>query len=192
MANFQESQLPIPKGLIYQPATFEIEKWLPLQENFVKPNWNVVINSHNATIGLGGIFKDSRGKILAFLCNIQLVNNPTLAEAIALRKIMFICLDLGFNSLVFEGDYCKLLVSLIYSKVKACTKLSPILFDIQVLLHQNPLWPVTFMYRKPNMVTHSLAMLACQLHNDLIWIEDCPSNVMSYVLFDKFCNVTIS
>lgn len=106
-ADFQESQISKPKGPIFQPTTFEVKKW------------NAAINRLNATIGLGGIFRDSKGEILASFCSTpQLVKSPTLVEPLALRKIIVICLDLGYNSL-----FLKVTTSILYPKFLMRSKL---------------------------------------------------------------------
>lgn len=62
--------------------------------------------------------------------------------------------------MVFEGDY-KHLVSLLSSTSESGSALSPVLYDILLLLTQNPLWTETFIYQEANMAAHSLAKLAC-------------------------------
>lgn len=56
-------------------------------------------------MGIGVIIRDAAGVILAALftkfCHLM---KPIIAEALALRRVMKLCLELGFSNVVFEGD----------------------------------------------------------------------------------------
>lgn len=81
---------------------------------------------------------------------------------------------------------------MINSKFEPLTELGPVIFDIQQLLYQQPLWAVKFNYREANMVIHNFAKWACHLGTEIVWIEECSSNVMNCVLFDKTYNDIVS
>lgn len=70
-----------------------------------KPNWDVAINSHAKIIGLGGIIRDSFGKILAsFCCRSAFGNNPEVVEVLPFKKTMLIYSDMRFQYIAFEDD----------------------------------------------------------------------------------------
>lgn len=127
----------------------------------------------------------------SFNCKVAHTFNPEVAEALALRKAMLLCEELGFPSMIFEGD-CLSVVHMInsISTPYACVRL--VIFDIQQLFLSHPLWHVVFIHiKKVNMVAHHLARLACSISFDLILVDECLDNVLSYVIFDKPCITTI-
>lgn len=42
------------------------------------------------------------------------------------------------------------------------------------MLHGNPGWNVSFVYRKANAVAHSLAKFVLSYENERIWMNDVP------------------
>lgn len=117
------SNVSVTRGLPSQPTIAATKKWIPPMANSIKANQDAALTSQYAITGLGGIFRDSNREILASFCNIHpLVTCPTLTEALALRKCMQICLDLGFNNIAFEGGCKDLVYLLFYNQIRHCSK----------------------------------------------------------------------
>lgn len=93
----------------------------------------------------------------------------------ALRKMMTIAKDLGLTNVEFEGD-CKLVVVAINSNIPSHDSISPIVFDIQKMLHSDKHWIVSYGPREQNRRANCLANLACISNLETIWVEDYPMN----------------
>lgn len=63
------------------------------------------MDQNNRSVGFGGVIRDKDGEVhVARCCNLAVVCQPAMAEAMALRKLMFICLELELNLVIFEGN----------------------------------------------------------------------------------------
>lgn len=187
LEEFHKAQLRETQRQTNQPTVVVNKMWQPPDFHTTKANQDASCDFHNNITGLGGIFKDSEGEILASICSFKhLIHRPELVKALALRRIMKLSLELGFSYVVFEGD-CQWLINLVNSNFESLSDLRLVLYDIQQLLNQHPLQSIKFIYREANKVANNLAKWAIHNDNELLWIEDCLSNVMSLVLFDKFC-----
>lgn len=112
---------------------------------------------------------------------------PPQAEALALRKAIFLYRDLHFHRVVFEGDCQRVILEANCSKVVG-NDLHRILWDIKMLLRQEPEWSLTFCYRDANRAAHLLAKTACNIAEEHVWMEEYPPIVDVAVLADKLCN----
>lgn len=130
LEDFQAAQLITSKCLIRQPTPCDIMKWQLPKANIIKANWDAALNTQIVTSGLGGIFRDLSAELFtSFYSAQQLVKNLELVEALALRKVMLLSLDLDFHSLEFEGDYKKIIFP-INSTVNPMSELGLVLYDI--------------------------------------------------------------
>ncbi|XP_040988954.1 uncharacterized protein LOC121236572 [Juglans microcarpa x Juglans regia] len=83
------------------------KKWKKPGTNMVKANWDAAMDFENKRMGMGIVFGDEEGKVLASVCDVkQNVHDPTLAESLALWRALEISIDLSFSfsELIFEGD----------------------------------------------------------------------------------------
>lgn len=104
---------------------------------------------------------------------------PKVVEALALRKMMYIYLELGLDHVNFEGDYM-VVVKATNSPRDCWTELRSILHDIKLLMQQNSRWKVSFVYKKSNMVAHYLVVLAKYIICDRA-ILDTSSNYVTFI-----------
>lgn len=80
--------------------------------------------------GLGGVTRDANGDVyVSFSCKVSHIFNPEVAEALTLRKVMFLYGDLGFHFMIFEGDRLSA-VNMINSISIPFAYARPITFDI--------------------------------------------------------------
>lgn len=142
------------------------------------------------TTGLGGLICDSNGDVFMSFCNkLNHTTSPTMAEALAHRNAILFCLKLHFVNVTFEGD-CLKVISVVKSSKPVGDELHSIIFDIKKRLQQVPGWSLTFSHRKANKAANALTKIVRSLDNDVIWMEEFPSLVASYILDEKFCNQT--
>lgn len=65
-----------------------VKKWTGPQFSYVKANWNAALHSASTSTAFGGIIRDPGGDALVKICSsISNLYSPSLAEALALRKI---------------------------------------------------------------------------------------------------------
>lgn len=104
---------------------------------------------------------------------------PKVAEALELRKMMSIYLELGLDHVNFEGDYM-VVVKAANSPRDCWIELRSIMHDIKLLMQQNSGWKVSFVYKKANMVAHYLVVLAKYIICDQVML-DTSSNHVTFI-----------
>lgn len=96
MKSFQAANKHEDRGTP-QPASHKAiaKRWVGPEELFVKAIWDASLNTFTNSTGLGGIIRDSNGHALVTICStISNLISPSLAEAIALRKLMLVWWEL--------------------------------------------------------------------------------------------------
>lgn len=155
-----------------------------------KLNQDVTLNKTLNTLGLGMIIRVDNGAILvSACCNRNGLFSPTATEALALRTAMSLYQDLGFPQVISKGD-CKVVVEAATSTKAPDSKIYPLIYDIHQYLRRHLMWKVQYVHGVCNQVAHNLARLACKVHGDSIWMEECPMQVMSFVLADLSFNAS--
>lgn len=133
------------------------KKWVKPDPNFLKANLDAAIVFHVDSIGIGGVIQNFEDDVMTSFC---IPKAPTMtlevADALALHQTMMLCSDLGFAHVTFEGD-CQSVVKATRPSGGVCSKLSSIIFDIQVMLQVKVDWSIRFDYRETNYVVHELA-----------------------------------
>ncbi|XP_042969115.1 uncharacterized protein LOC122301804 [Carya illinoinensis] len=135
-----------------------------------KFNWDAAIDATKKRVGVGIIVRDSDGEILACLClSVNYLLKPACAEAYALRRAMFFCLELGCTDAVFEGDSL-MVVKAANGEDEMSTDYSVIIEDTRKMLNNNGRWSVKFTHREANNVAHMLVKLALDCSDEIVEI----------------------
>ncbi|XP_042956923.1 uncharacterized protein LOC122292545 [Carya illinoinensis] len=80
-------------------------KWTKPDAQWVKANWDASISAAMKKVGMGMVIWDEEGEIMAYLCTaVDCLQDPTIGEALALRRAMLLCEELGFLKVILEGD----------------------------------------------------------------------------------------
>lgn len=77
-----------------------------------------------------------------------------LAEAMALKKAMYLCQDLGFYNVIYEGD-CLHVINAVISKQQKDSTLGLVIFDILFLLSTKQNWKVVHVNIEANHSAHN-------------------------------------
>ena len=81
--------------------------------------------------------------------------------------------DAGFSKIILEGDNVHVMKAISSPGVNS-SRLGLIYEDIQCLAAGLRSFFVSCVRRSANFVAHSLARYACQIDNDVIWLEKIP------------------
>ncbi|XP_057444580.1 uncharacterized protein LOC130736815 [Lotus japonicus] len=143
-------------------------RWKPPGIGTIKGNFDASIRENRGT-GLGLIFRDHAGKLLAAGTSfLQTEFEPVIGEAISLRRTITLAGELGFHNLELESDCLQLVQAwnrttphnnYLASVVQDCKSLS-VSLNLSCLNHCN---------RLSNAVADYLAKLAFE-HQDQIWV----------------------
>ncbi|XP_042944640.1 uncharacterized protein LOC122278525 [Carya illinoinensis] len=163
-------------------------RWKKPDAMICKVNWDAALDVKNKQVAIGIIVRDSEGEILACLCSkLSIVVKAIVAEAYALRRALFFCLELGLQKVLLEGD-SQVVVKDTNSNADIWANYGVVIEDIRSLLKDNMSWSVNFIHREANNVAHSLAKMALTCDEEIVWMEEGPPQIMNAVLKEKYCN----
>ncbi|XP_042974729.1 uncharacterized protein LOC122306365 [Carya illinoinensis] len=147
-ADFREAN----SGSMSTQSNIIIARWKKPDALVCKSNWDAAIDATNKRVGIGIIVSDSEGEILACIClRMNNLLKPACAEAYALRRAMFFCLELGCSNAGFEGDSL-VVVNATNSGGEVSIDYSVIIEDTRKMLGNNVKWSVKFTHRETNNV----------------------------------------
>ncbi|KAG6722412.1 hypothetical protein I3842_03G158300 [Carya illinoinensis] len=123
--------------------------------SYVKANWDIALDHPYQKMGVGIIIINENGEILV-------------AKSLGTFMAVSLCLELGFNRIVSEGD-AKNVVD------------GHILHEIQILLSSLQNWEFHFVPRDANQLAHNLAKAAISLKDASMFIYDVPVHIQDLV-----------
>ncbi|KAK8686291.1 hypothetical protein V6N13_125318 [Hibiscus sabdariffa] len=143
----------------------------------VKFNFDASFNSTARTSISGVIARDSQDFILAAgtYPHTRIADAFT-AEAVACERAVVFAQDLGFRSIIIEGDSLS-----VFKKVTSAnfdkSVISPIIRDILSLRDLFQSVTFAFVGRQGNEAAHMLAKLGFRQPEVRIWVEEAPASV---------------
>ncbi|XP_022774075.1 uncharacterized protein LOC111316370 [Durio zibethinus] len=91
-------------------TTHENIKWRSAEAGYANANFDGEHKMEESVDGAGAIERDAAGKVLrACSCRIAQVNDPSVAEALAMNKAIIFSRQLGLQSVIVEGDSLEVL-----------------------------------------------------------------------------------
>jgi hypothetical protein len=137
-------------------------------------------------IGVGIIGRDHNGNIcLAFTACRRFFTDRTSAEALAAWTLADICVRVGYNDVILEGDALEV-VQAMNREEFSCGRYGALINDAKILLQQVQHWKVRHVKRAANAAAHRLAKLAFSFSEERLWIKDFPLCVREIVIAESF------
>lgn len=99
---------------------------------------------------------------------------------------MQLCWEPNMFNIVYEGN-CLQVVTAAANLLPRNDAIDLILFDIHWMLEGAQKWSISHTPRQANQAAHGLAKLACNMSNDVVWMEDAPTSILAVILEDKLC-----
>ncbi|KAF7814420.1 putative ribonuclease H-like domain-containing protein [Senna tora] len=158
-------------------------RWEKPNEGMVKLNTDAGTLSDGGGV-IGGIMRDSDGIcVAAFTERMDMVSNPTVLEAEAIRRGMEVALGLGYERVMLETDAKTVLDQL--ASMDAC--LSPLRASCQLISSlRSSFTSIEFRWvpRCCNKVAHFLVSFAKDYVQDNSWTDQLPSFLSDVLRFD--------
>ena len=156
----------------YSVRTPNVEEWIPPPQEMLKFNVDGSARGSPGQAGIGGVLRDSGGKVLCtFSLNMGWQDAIT-AEVLALAKACELCLsrnELAGKTFVFSSD-SKAVVSWVNSYDLGNIRLTHFLYEIRSNLRRLGNASVEFSYRSSNSFADSLAKKASSGEGDaIVW-----------------------
>ena len=162
-----------------------VQKWRPPTGLAFKLNFDAAIFANTNSSGAGDIIRNSLGEVMAGLsARGPSVVSSEKAEVLACRKALEFALDSGFRDLVVEGDNITVMRTMVSPRPNR-SKLGHIYVDICMLASGFRSLSVECVKRSANSVAHCLARHACQLDEDMVWLEESPPALQALYFLDS-------
>jgi ribonuclease HI len=157
------------------------QKWKKPPHGVIKLNWDAAIDKNNQRMGIGIIARDhNRNIVAAFVATRLYITDPSSAEALAAWKMAELCVMLGLNNVLLEGDSLEV-VQALCKEDSTWGRYGALISDAKLLLQHVQNWTVCHVKREANEVAHKLAKLAFSFSEERLWREDLPMCVRDVV-----------
>lgn len=148
-------------------------RWSPPPRGYLKMNWDAAFNKASRSMGPWVVV------VLAQF--LPQVTDPSIAEAVALWRAVWLCGELGYTKVVFEGD--SLLIVEAVGQGSPCSRnFGQLIEDTRIVLQSFQSFTVQHVKRVANQAAHVLATLALSQLIDFVWRGECPSPIYQVVL----------
>ncbi|XP_042952129.1 uncharacterized protein LOC122289215 [Carya illinoinensis] len=160
LQEFKDLQGNNSKQVAVQSSLTGSLQWGKPASDYVKVNWDASTDFKQHRMGIWIMIRDEHGEALVVVCDRrENVMDAAVAECVALRKAVELCIALNIQKAIFEGD-AKVVVKAVQEAEEDLPLFSPIVEDIRVYFRNNPEWSIQFVSRKKNTVAHTLAKKA--------------------------------
>ncbi|XVF18343.1 hypothetical protein REPUB_Repub11eG0013500 [Reevesia pubescens] len=175
----------VPKGgACNEPAQFQ---WSPPKEGIAKINFDGAVFQDMGSVGIGVAIRNHKGEVLALLAaKKQSYAEAFLAECIALREALLFALEIGFREVEVEGDSL-LTICAVKNNAEDLENHSfagAIIEFIKKLLPSFRSYKLKHVKRAGNEVANALAHYAKSVNTFVVWLEDHPSFLSSFLQRD--------
>ena len=142
-------------------------------------------SSEKHLVGLGAIIRDDRGNVIAAAIKISKFHGDvSFAEAEALEWGLQIARNASAKALIVELD-AQSIVKLVNNKRGGNSKIFWIISEIQNLMRNFELVSINYTHRSSNAIAHSLAKLALEKCENVVWMGSYPLKLMYLFSFSN-------
>ena len=137
------------------PLSHGVQRWHAPNSGWIKVNWDASLEKDMGRMGYSAVVRDDLGLVVAAQSVTSLGSlDSSLAEVGAILKAIQLCVSLGLQRVIFEGD-SKGVVDGIHSTTKDWSHKRMMLVDIRMQLQNVSQWWVEFVCREDNQVAHT-------------------------------------
>ncbi|KAL4354038.1 hypothetical protein GQ457_06G007780 [Hibiscus cannabinus] len=159
--------------------------WSAPSPPFVKANFDAKFCSVSHSSWSAVIIRDNQGHVLgACCCKALQIPSPFVAEAMSLIHAISLADDLGFHSVIFEGDSLTLIKKM-NSDALDFSEISALVWEAKGLARNLHACRFLFVPRGGNQAAHALARESSLDSADRFWVEEVPPKVFLLVEADR-------
>jgi ribonuclease HI len=129
--------------------------WAPPTPPHIKLNFDAAISE--GVTGLAVVCRDQMAKLLFIWTDLIKLDDPLMAEANAALLATRKATEVGFQSVIVEGDSLKVIQAIQGIPEVYIWSIDNVIFDIRSLLSKLSFWNASHVFRELNTVAHSVA-----------------------------------
>ncbi|XP_023877813.1 uncharacterized protein LOC111990253 [Quercus suber] len=151
----------------------------------LKVNYDGAVFCETNEAGLGAVIRNSAGRVVASgVERITLPQSVAEVEAAAARRAIVLAKELNLSSITLEGD-SEIITRALQDAEQSFATFGNLIDEIR--FHADSFLNCNFSYveRKENSVTYSLARHAKHVSGLVVWREDVPPPIVSVLLADS-------
>jgi ribonuclease HI len=161
-----------------------IPKWSPPPAGSVMINLDAAIFPQSNRMGVGVVIRNHLGQVLAASRRfVDHVNNPELAEAIAMRHALIFAEEMGFQKIIVASD-CANLISKVKNQEHDRSYIGVIVSDIKSRAPKFISCCFTHVSRSCNVAAHVLAKSA-EHDAGSCWLNESPDVIRAFVCTEQ-------
>ena len=159
-------------------------RWQAPQASFVKVNFDGAVFGELNKSSVGVVIRNNNGAVLAS-CSEKMSQAYKVeeTEALVARKALMFAHELGFQSVILEGDALGLIQALKSQEQNVCP-LGLLVEDVKVYSNHFQRVLYSHVKRNGNSVAHSLVKHAISIPDLQVWMEDVPSHIGLFLYSD--------
>ncbi|KAL4347527.1 hypothetical protein GQ457_17G015710 [Hibiscus cannabinus] len=159
--------------------------WSAPSPPFIKANFDAKLCSVSHSSWSGVIIRDNQGHVLGACRRMALrIPSPFAAEAMSLLHAISLASDLGFHSVIFEGD-CLALIKKMNSDALNFSEISALVWEAKCLARNLHACCFLFIPRGGNQPAHALAGENSLDSTNRFWVEEVLVGVLLLVEADR-------
>jgi ribonuclease HI len=136
-------------------------------------------------MGIGVITRDEKGHVVVALSQpVEAIHDPITAEAMAARRAVEFCIEVGVHDVIFEGDSL-LVVKAVQDSQPSWLPYGQIINDIKWALGSLRRWNIRHVKRDANKAAHELSKFATRNSDSNVWLEESPSCILNTVILEQ-------
>ena len=138
----------------------------------------------NKRAGLGVVIQNHQGQVLASLSeNIALPSSTDDVEALATVRAVSFAVELGFSSIIIEGD-SKVVIKALKNEKESLATFGHLIFAARPTIDAFCNLSFSHTHRQVNIIAHNLIRHAKHVSGYLVWMEDVPPQLQNVLQAD--------
>ena len=158
--------------------------WSPLPHPIFKVNFDGAVFKESNSAGIGVVIRDDLVQVMASMSkNIPFPSSVDEVEALAIVRALCFAQEVGFSSVILEGDSERVAKSL-RSEESSFASFGHLIEDAKVISKSFVDLTISHVKRQGNSVAHNLVRHARHVSDLKVWMESVPPHLNVVIVSD--------